>query len=466
LLHFLQPIWLYAIAGIIIPVLIHLWNVHPGKTLPVGSIALLRESGQRQSRRIRLTDWLLLLLRCLLITVLALLLAKPVWQQRPSGKEKGWVLMPPAGIAATYRHFQPLADSLLQAGYSFHYLQPGFPEAALNTALQQAPDSLGDTASYWALAAALKAQRPPNRALYLFTPAYLYRFRGPRPVIDTGLHWYAYTPADSVAAWSGISNATSNGAMRIRQLSSSPARTVYTWEERALSLPADTATTQIVIFSGSRLPDAHYLQAALHAIQQFTQRKIQVQLVRQATALPAKAHWLFWLSEKPVPPGIKAANTWQYDSGRVVNNAAVLLTGSTPPVALYKSIAPVAATDSVLWRNGAGQALLRLEKQAGRNIYHFSSRLDPEWTGLPWSPAFPGLLLQLLFTDTITVKDKRVLAAQQLQPDAAQQTAVKPAKAPPPLRKNLSLACWLLLLLLLLAERWWAMQIKRSAANA
>lgn len=463
MLQLLQPIWLYAMAGIIIPVLIHLWNMSPGKTLLVGSIALMQENSRQQSRRVKLTDWFLLLLRCLLIILLALLLSKPVWQRRPVNNEKGWVLMEPSHINETYQQFQPLIDSLLQAGYTFHYLQPGFREVRLPAALEERGDTLADTTSYWALVAALQQQRANNRAVYLFTPNYLHRFEGLRPVIDTGIHWYAYTPKDSVATWTAGAYQTDNGTIRVRQVSSNPGGTYYTYEENRSTLPADTTTSHLVIFADTYTQDAHYLQAALNAIQQFTRRKMEIAVVHETTALPPAADWLFWLSAKPLPAGISAHNILQYDSGKVVNTTSWLLTENAPPLALYKSIA-VQDTAATLWRDGAGHAVLRLEKRAAGSIYHFSSRLDPAWNELPWSPAFPAMLLPLLFPDSITVKDKRAIAIQQLAPDTDQQAVVRRAGVSP-VTKDLSTVCWIAIVILFLAERLWVLRTQKILAH-
>ena len=79
-MQLLNAIALTAAAGIIVPILIHLWNVQTGKTLRVGSIALIKESVSHRARRLKISQWLLLLVRVALILLLALLLAQPVWQ--------------------------------------------------------------------------------------------------------------------------------------------------------------------------------------------------------------------------------------------------------------------------------------------------------------------------------------------------------------------------------------------------
>ncbi|HTL09077.1 MAG TPA: BatA domain-containing protein, partial [Chitinophagaceae bacterium] len=117
MLQLLQPIWLYALTGLLVPVAIHLWNQRPGKTLLVGSIALISANTLAKTKKIRISEWWLLLLRCLLLAAVAFALAGPLWQRKAMPSEKGWVLLPTATAAAAYQHFKGRIDSLLAAGY-------------------------------------------------------------------------------------------------------------------------------------------------------------------------------------------------------------------------------------------------------------------------------------------------------------------------------------------------------------
>ena len=93
--QFLNPIWFFGAAALLIPVLIHLWNIRSGKVLKVGSISLINAASRKSSRSFKLLDIPLFILRCLLLFILALLLALPVWQKKiEAAKVKGWVLFP------------------------------------------------------------------------------------------------------------------------------------------------------------------------------------------------------------------------------------------------------------------------------------------------------------------------------------------------------------------------------------
>src|SRR5262249_33101948 len=73
---FLNALMLVGLAGVAIPVLIHLLNRRRFDTVDWGAMQFLQIS-QRTRRRLLLDDWLLLLLRMALIAVLVLALAAP-----------------------------------------------------------------------------------------------------------------------------------------------------------------------------------------------------------------------------------------------------------------------------------------------------------------------------------------------------------------------------------------------------
>ncbi len=142
-----------AIAGIAVPVLIHLWNVKQGKTLKVGSVAFITESARAHSKSLKLSELLLLLLRCLLLIVLALLLCKPYFKKQVNlTKEKGWILIERKSVKEAYKKFKPTIDSLLKAGYSFHYFNNGFNKVKFEDALKMEFASIKESdLPYWTL---------------------------------------------------------------------------------------------------------------------------------------------------------------------------------------------------------------------------------------------------------------------------------------------------------------------------
>ncbi|MBK6267419.1 BatA domain-containing protein [Marivirga sp. S37H4] len=88
-----NPIWLWGLMALLIPLLIHLWSKQKTRVLPFGSIRFLKESSNNRSRSIQLTSVLLMLLRMLIITLLVLLLAKWVLPSSGNEKKQNWLLL-------------------------------------------------------------------------------------------------------------------------------------------------------------------------------------------------------------------------------------------------------------------------------------------------------------------------------------------------------------------------------------
>ena len=121
MLQFIHPAWLWLASAIIIPVLIHLWNIREGKTLKIGSVLLLRQSARQHARSFRIREWLLLALRCLLVLLLSLILAEPSWLAQPkTARQNGWVVVERQYKKELYKAFGRQIDSLAGAGLSLH----------------------------------------------------------------------------------------------------------------------------------------------------------------------------------------------------------------------------------------------------------------------------------------------------------------------------------------------------------
>ncbi len=76
-MSFLNPLLLFGIAGISVPVIIHLLNRHKIQRVPWAAMRFLKVSIENNQRRLQMEDLILLLLRVLLIALIALALARP-----------------------------------------------------------------------------------------------------------------------------------------------------------------------------------------------------------------------------------------------------------------------------------------------------------------------------------------------------------------------------------------------------
>ncbi|TSD63487.1 hypothetical protein FFF34_018015 [Inquilinus sp. KBS0705] len=464
-MQFLFPIWLSALAALSIPVIIHLWNIRPGKTLKVGSISLITEASKISSRSFKIQDILLLMLRCLLLALLALFLSAPVWQSYLSNKNiKGWVLIPKENFKQSYQKFKPTIDSLTAAGYEFHYFNQGFTKADIKKLLTDtlAADTT-TTANYWSLISRLNTKLSPARRVYVFTPNNLGHFTGSKPAVSLNLQWRTYTPTDSTSKWVAAIANTGTNTRKVTYGNSNPQAVYFTEQslpngqeikidQNEIVVP-DTSTLKIAIYTNKYAVDAHYLMAALTAAVNFTGQRAIIKQYTQADQIPAGQNWLFWLSEQAVSERLKSGNIFTYVNGKA-NTVNTSINTQNAHVALFKR---VAATDKngFILTDGFGNAVLSLKQQPKVNIYHFYTHFNPLWTDLVWGEDFPKIILKLIDNQVYSQPiryDQRILSTQQIQPNISGK-GESPALTAKTEQTDVSKYFWLALVLVFIAER-------------
>jgi hypothetical protein len=481
--NLLTPIWLTAIAALSIPVIIHLWNIRPGKVLKVGSISLMAEASRKSSRSFNLMDIILLLLRCLFLLLLALVLAGPYknTQLKPV-QIKGWILIPRQYIHQVYTNFKPKVDSLIKAGYQLHYFSDGF--TAIDTAqFKTLKDSAGTSLNTWALLKQLGTTIPANLPVYLFTCNSLSSLNGNKPELVNNLHIQTFTPADSTKKW--ISGAVINNAdaIKITEGNSSPKGTtlistsiqqtdqrnsryqintnngqlLVAFKNDSINHTVDTTTLSIAIYS-DKSTDAEYLKAALNAVKQFTARKIVIQTAKENNIIRGRVDWVFWLKDRRV--ALMAAehvkNVFVYEPGKAQSLNSWISLNSNDHIDLTKLISTGGILNQTIWPDGFGNPVLTLQYNGKANIYHFYSRFDASWGDLVWDNAFPRMMLDLLFKDNSDdINDRRIVDTQQLTPKLSTEKLIT-TEVNLTAKTDLTKIFWLALVVVLFIERWFA----------
>jgi hypothetical protein len=489
LLQLTNPLWLFAIAALAIPVVIHLWNIKPGKTLKVGSIALMGAASRKSSRSFNLLDILLFILRCVFLLVLALLLSQPFWNKTAEAEKlKGWVLIPRQNIHQVYSSFKTKIDSLNKAGYQIRYFNRGF--AAIDTAkLKNLADSAkGNPVEDWMLFKRLSSVVPSNLPLYVFTPNNLNGFGGNKPTLNLNIRIQTFILADSTKKWvSDAIMSSTSGVLKLTEGTSSPTGTTFSssavqqtdqrtsryqistnngqlsvaFKNDSTNKVVDTTTLRIVIYSDKGM-DAGYLKAALNAIKQFTNRRIDIQVINSSIIAKGKIDWVFWLRDRRISliaaEGIE--NVFVYQPGKLQNIQSTIHISGVAATALTKHIPSTpSAQDQIIWQDGFGEPVLSKDDH---HVYHFYSRFDPMWNDLVWSDQFPKAILTLLFDgsqNTDRNNDKRVLADEQLTPVLTTEQA-KTNSNKITSQVDLSKAFWIALVLLFIMERLLAYRTK------
>ena len=91
--------------AVVIPIAVHFWHQKQGKPLPWAAMQWLTEARQQQSRGLRLDNIWLLILRCLLLVLLAILLAKPLlnWFNQPPTVQRVHLVQPSQAVLDNFR---------------------------------------------------------------------------------------------------------------------------------------------------------------------------------------------------------------------------------------------------------------------------------------------------------------------------------------------------------------------------
>ncbi|MXV17210.1 BatA domain-containing protein [Hufsiella ginkgonis] len=490
MLQLLNPIWLFSLLTLAVPVVIHLWNIKQGKTLKIGSIALLGESSRQNAKSLQLSDLLLLILRCLLLAGLALLLCQPVWRDEKPVASRGWVLIEQAGARETYHHFKKSIDSLVNAGHELHYFGPGFRKAKLDEINADTLPASADSArlSYWALLHLLESKLPPRKPVTLFTVNQARRISGKRPSVSFPVTWRTYIPADSTVTWLQDAFLTSSDSVIVTLGKSTPAANTfknYTIRPTgdhplfgysiingqpliilkgknarvADSILVDTAATHIEIDSHRYPQDGPYVRAAIEAIKSYTGRKIIYSRANN------KTDWVFFLSDIPNENHrSNKTNVLLYSGGD--GSPAGTTTGSLNSevitAAHHEKIALLKRTpandpgnkDEVIWKDGAGDPLLVKTNTENTTYYQFYSHFNPAWNDLVWSSSFPMILMDLMFKNKPVPHeiDHRALPDEQYLP-VNSKTAASGGKINAGDATPLTNYIWLFLFLLFAIER-------------
>ncbi len=494
MIQFIQPIWLAVSAGVIIPLVIHLWNIQKEKTVKVGSIFLFTARSKQHAKRLQLHDILLLILRSFFILLLALLLAGPSWfNPSANNTSKGWILIEPGSIRKIYPRFRSSIDSMLNAGYEFHYFTPGFEKAKLGTALELPPDSSIQN-PHWAVLKLLE-QQAPALPIHVFTGNRLSRFAGNRPELSLDLTWHIDTtvaPARAALAAAYLIGSDSIRILRkkntavgtkISQVDISATRQrdaaynvrfdsgklmvstpgIATGKAFAGStIEVDTSTLQVAIYAGNFNVDASYLLAALQAIQQYTSRTINISLVKNVRDIKRGQHWLFWLSEDSVPKDLQVANIFKYEAGELAAVSSNINISGVGTIPLYqlKAARSLATNETPIWEDGFGRSILLATPANNGTVYQFLSRFNPAWNDLVWSGDFPAILWQLMASHDIVNKyDQRIIDTRQLEP------VLSPGKnrfKTAGFNHDLSGLTWLAILIVFFLERMISLRHKKE----
>ena len=174
-LGLLFPLGLAALAGLLLPLLLHLARREEQKPTDFAALRWL-SARLRPRQRVRFEEWLLLVLRLLLVAVIALLIARPVlWG---GAGDAPWLLVAPGA--------DPAAAPSLPDDTQRRWLAPGFP--SLDT---PRPEITTPIAS---LLREVDAVLPAGTQLTVLVPPVIEAADGERPRLSREVDWRVVAP--------------------------------------------------------------------------------------------------------------------------------------------------------------------------------------------------------------------------------------------------------------------------------
>lgn len=179
-LALLLPLGLAALAAMLVPLLLHLNRQPQHRPTPFAALRWLRGPA-RPRRRVRMDQWPLLLLRLLLLAVLALLLAVPVWRGSFAGARDVVAVLP--GIDAAQAR-----AALAAPDAQWIWLQPGFPPLSEDAAAGAAPP-------VGSLLRELDSTLPADARLHVIVPSLLAGLDGGTIRLSRDVDWHTINRA-------------------------------------------------------------------------------------------------------------------------------------------------------------------------------------------------------------------------------------------------------------------------------
>ena len=181
---FAQPNFLWALAGIVIPVAIHLLSRKEGKVIKVGSLRHMVETNTSRFKSLRLNEIWLLITRCMMIAWLALFLSGASCSSSVTRSTTRWLVIE-SGIEKEIA-MKSFIDSLSASGFDLRYLAEGFPS--------DPPSDLLEAPDYWRLAEDLGSKA--NHDIVVVSYNRVNGFKLTRPGLPGNVRWIPLNPTD------------------------------------------------------------------------------------------------------------------------------------------------------------------------------------------------------------------------------------------------------------------------------
>ncbi len=323
---FLNPVFLWTLLGLLVPIAIHFWSKRKVKTIKIGSIQLLRELNPKQTRSINLNHWVLLVLRMLILGLIAMILAIPSIEFK-KGERSITYLVEPSLLAS--QKVIAILDTITD--HQVRLLEKGFPllEESESQNNRQAPPN------YWQLAQQMETLQTDS--IIVLTKGLLSGFKGMRPELKVPIHWLLIEAGESSS--SPVRAVLSDVQLLLTSVKSDPSVLDYKEEmyaldndiliidneEDSISIKFDNKTVKLplskaklqqvlIVYEDDFSAEMIYLGAAFEALSKYLKQDIQLSAVKDEQKVDIGSFdVLVWLKEETEIPFEGKKLLWQPD---------------------------------------------------------------------------------------------------------------------------------------------------------
>ncbi|MFT2090250.1 BatA domain-containing protein [Paraglaciecola sp. 2405UD69-4] len=213
-LTFQSPIYLWGLLSLLIPIAIHFLSKHKGKLVPFAHIALITVKNTAQLNQARLTQWLLLILRLLILLMLCGLLTQAFWKHSTPSDNQAILITADWISQSDDSEKQQLVDSyaanvsgntwlVVDSAKQVTPLEPfNFVELKrLSEEYNQQQSAHIKPLNLWASVAAISHTLSNKQNFTVFTTNRLNQFSGAKPLIQNPINWKIKPlPVSNIAA--------------------------------------------------------------------------------------------------------------------------------------------------------------------------------------------------------------------------------------------------------------------------
>ncbi|PTM03706.1 MAG: hypothetical protein DA407_13750 [Bacteroidetes bacterium] len=317
---FLNPTYLWALLGLLIPIAIHLWSKKEGRTIKIGSIELLRESESKQTSSFNPNELWLLLLRLLIISLVAMILAEPQFKLKSQNTAITYLIEP---SLLNHKKTSSILNTIDDVD-NIKLLERNFP--ALNDV--DLEYFTAETPNYWQLAKNM--QSIDSESIVVYTKALTSGFKGMRPAINKHIEWIIIDDEENVENLPIKARKIDNNI----ELLSMQNNDEYTSFEKTLIKESDYNLTDLEIVSDNPvnillhydntfLDDSKYIEASLSAVSKHINRTFNITKSQDANDFDIDTFdFVIWLTQNNSAP-MEANTLLEYQNDNLSNSIIV-----------------------------------------------------------------------------------------------------------------------------------------------